>query len=279
MTLGIITTFADIFMKYGWPGIIAIIVIVAIYFIFNYINKQQAKQTTTTINDGFKTLATEMSRTVSEQNKLLLNAFINQSDSNTKMIKDIMTDVVNNKSRIDSEEHIKSNNVRLTVSEHISSKIFDMLKTYNCDRAFILEFHNSKQNFSGLSFIWYDMTYEKFAKGLHTISSSFKDQEISSLIPIINDINNGCGIMHYTLDELEELQDRSPVLYDRLRQERHVQECIMLGLYSNDNTMIGMIVLEYERTFLPIEVYHVKDLLSEAATISSLLDLNKNTDE
>ena len=279
MTLGIITTFADIFMKYGWPGIIAIIVIVAIYFIFNYINKQQAKQTTTTINDGFKTLATEMSRTVSEQNKLLLNAFINQSDSNTKMIKDIMTDVVNNKSRIDSEEHIKSNNVRLTVSEHISSKIFDMLKTYNCDRAFILEFHNSKQNFSGLSFIWYDMTYEKFAKGLHTICSSFKDQEISSLIPIINDINNGCGIMHYTLDELEELQDRSPVLYDRLRQERHVQECIMLGLYSNDNTMIGMIVLEYERTFLPIEVYHVKDLLSEAATISSLLDLNKNTDE
>ncbi len=49
MTLGIITTFADIFMKYGWPGIIAIIVIVAIYFIFNYINKQQAKQTTTTM--------------------------------------------------------------------------------------------------------------------------------------------------------------------------------------------------------------------------------------
>ena len=218
MTLGIITTFADIFMKYGWPGIIAIIVIVAIYFIFNYINKQQAKQTTTTINDGFKTLATEMSRTVSEQNKLLLNAFINQSDSNTKMIKDIMTDVVNNKSRIDSEEHTKSNNVRLNVSEHISSKVFDMLKTYNCDRAFILEFHNSKQNFSGLSFVWYDMTYEKFAKGLHTICSSFKDQEISSLIPIINDVNNGCGIMHYTVDELEELQDRSPVLYDRLRQ-------------------------------------------------------------
>lgn len=275
MTLGIITTFADIFMKYGWPGIIAIIVIVAIYFIFNYINKQQAKQTTTTINDGFKTLATEMSRTVSEQNKLLLNAFINQSDSNTKMIKDIMTDVVNNKSRIDSEEHTKSNNVRLNVSEHISSKVFDMLKTYNCDRAFILEFHNSKQNFSGLSFVWYDMTYEKFAKGLHTICSSFKDQEISSLIPIINDVNNGCGIMHYTVDELEELQDRSPVLYDRLRQERHIQECIILGLYSNTNIMIGLIILEYERTLMPIEVYNVKDLLSEAATISSLLDLNK----
>lgn len=276
MTLGIITTFADIFMKYGWPGIIAIIVIVAIYFIFNYINKQQAKQTTTTINDGFKTLATEMSRTVTEQNKLLLNAFINQSDSNTKMIKDIMTDVVNNKSRIDSEEHTKSNNVRLNVSEHISSKVFDMLKTYNCDRAFILEFHNSKQNFSGLSFVWYDMTYEKFAKGLHTICSSFKDQEISSLIPIINDVNNGCGIMHYTLDELEELQDRSPVLYDRLRQERHIQECIILGLYSNTNVMIGLIILEYERTLMPIEVYNVKDLLSEAATISSLLDLNKD---
>jgi hypothetical protein len=275
MTLGIITTFADIFMKYGWPGIIAIIVIVAIYFIFNYINKQQTKQTTTTINDGFKTLATEMSRTVTEQNKLLLNAFINQSDSNTKMIKDIMTDVVNNKSRIDSEEHTKSNNVRLNVSEHISSKVFDMLKTYNCDRAFILEFHNSKQNFSGLSFVWYDMTYEKFAKGLHTICSAFKDQEISSLIPIINDVNNGCGIMHYTVDELEELQDRSPVLYDRLRQERHIQECIILGLYSNTNIMIGLIILEYERTLMPIEVYNVKDLLSEAATISSLLDLNK----
>lgn len=275
MTLGIITTFADIFMKYGWPGIIAIIVIVAIYFIFNYINKQQTKQTTTTINDGFKTLATEMSRTVAEQNKLLLNAFINQSDSNTKMIKDIMTDVVNNKSRIDSEEHTKSNNVRLNVSERISSKVFDMLKTYNCDRAFILEFHNSKQNFSGLSFVWYDMTYEKFAKGLHTICSSFKDQEISSLIPIINDVNNGCGIMHYTVDELEELQGRSPVLYDRLRQERHIQECIILGLYSNTNIMIGLIILEYERTLMPIEVYNVKDLLSEAATISSLLDLNK----
>jgi hypothetical protein len=279
MTLAVITTFADIFMKYGWPGIIAIIALLALYFMFTYINKKNTKQTTDTINDGFKTLATEMSKSISEQNKVLLTAFINQSEGNTKMIKDIMTDVMNNKSRIDDEEHNKSNNTRLNVSEHISQKMFSLLKTYNCDRVFILEFHNSKQNFSGLSFVWYDMTYEKFAKGLHTISNSFKDQEISSLIPIINDVNNGCGLMHYTIDELDELQERSPILYDRLRQERHVQECIMLGLYSNDNTMIGMVVLEYERTFLPIEVYNVKDLLSEAATISSLLDLNKNTND
>lgn len=275
MVLGVIKTFGDIFMQYGWPGLIGIVIIVVLYLLFMYINKKNTQKTTTTINDGFKSLATEMSKSIAEQNKLLLSAVINQSENNTKMIKEIMTDVVYNKSKMDSEEHMKSNNTRLNVSEVISKKVFDLLNIYNCDRAFIIEFHNSKQNFSGLSFVWYDMTYEKFAKGLHTISNTYKDQEISSLIPIIKDIDNGCGIMHYTIDELEELQDRSPILYDRLRQERHVQECIMLGLYASDNTMIGMVVLEYERTFMPIEVYNVKELLSEAASISSLLDLSK----
>jgi hypothetical protein len=154
----------------------------------------------------------------------------------------------------------------------------DLLNRYNADRAFILEFHNSKQNMTGLSFLWFDMTFEEIAKGVHSIQSFWKDQESSQLLPVVNDVTDNDGFKIYSIDELEQLQKSSTVLYHRLRIERQLQEAIMVGLYDIDNTLIGLLILEYEYDFIPVEVLDREDIVATAASIAELLDYNTTKD-
>jgi hypothetical protein len=119
------------------------------------------------------------------------------------------------------------------------------------------------------------MTFEEIAKGVKTIQAFWKDQEASSLLPVIEDINDNGGIKIYHVEELEELQHTSSVLYHRLRIERNLQEAIMIGLYGTDNQVIGILILEYEESFIPVESLDVADLIREAGSIADLLDYKK----
>ena len=74
---------------------------------------------------------------------------------------------------------------RLQISEDIQQSIHDLLYKYNCDRVFILEFHNNKQNLSGLSFMWYDMQYEQVARGINSLETLYRDLSLSKVLPLI----------------------------------------------------------------------------------------------
>ena len=128
---------------------------------------------------------------------------------------------------------------------------------------------------TGLSFLWYDMTFEEIAKGVPTIQTYWKDQDASTLLPVVKDICDEDGFKIYTIEDLEELQHKSTVLYHRLRIERQLQEAIMIALYGSNNEIIGILILEYEASMIPIEVLDVADLIREAGSISDLLDYQK----
>jgi hypothetical protein len=124
------------------------------------------------------------------------------------------------------------------------------------------------------------MVYEAVAKGFYTLQNSYKDQEISQLISVIDAVNEGGGYAHFLLEDLENLKYESTALYNRLRVERQLTEALLVGLYDSNNSMIGLLILEYENGFLPVEkVVDYDELLSEANAIATLLDCTNINDE
>jgi len=261
----------DVFMQFGWPGLIVFAVIVGLFFWLKYLLDKSSKKTSDTLVTGFTNLSNDMSK----HNDKLLEALINQNKTNTEALLSVVNAALVKHDEQTRATYDKNLKLRESVSHKIKQKMHDLLNRYNCDRAFILEFHNSKQNMTGLSFLWYDMTFEEIAKGVKTIQSQWKDQEASSLLPIVEDINNEDGIKIYHIEDLEALQKTSTVLYHRLRIERNLQEAIMVGLYDSNNQIIGILILEYEDTFLPIEILDLADIMREAGSMADLLDYKK----
>ena len=255
-------------------GIFGLLVLAAVFILGIYLKRasnKSSEKTSSVLVEGFKSLSSDMSK----HNDKLLDALLTQNQNNTRAILDVVNVALVNHRQQNKSIHDRNLKLRETASLKIKTKIHDLLNRYNCDRAFILEFHNSKQNMTGLSFLWYDMTFEEIAKGVPTIQTYWKDQEASTLLPVVKDICDEDGFKIYTIEDLEELQHKSTVLYHRLRIERQLQEAIMIALYGSNNEIIGILILEYEASMIPIEVLDVVDLIREAGSISDLLDYQK----
>lgn len=255
-------------------GIFGLLVLAAVFILGIYLKRasnKSSEKTSSVLVEGFKSLSSDMSK----HNDKLLDALLTQNQNNTRAILDVVNVALVNHRQQNKNIHDRNLKLRETASLKIKTKIHDLLNRYNCDRAFILEFHNSKQNMTGLSFLWYDMTFEEIAKGVPTIQTYWKDQEASTLLPVVKDICDEDGFKIYTIEDLEELQHKSTVLYHRLRIERQLQEAIMIALYGSNNEIIGILILEYEYSTIPVEVLDVADLIREAGSISDLLDYQK----
>ena len=264
----------EVFVKYGWPGLICLIAGGVLLICINKWMKKGTKENISALNEGF----TNLTNSISNQNSILVDAIVQQNRTNTELMLSVIDTALKRHDKQCQRDYDKNLEIRKEVSIRIKTKMHDLLNRYNADRAFILEFHNSKQNMTGLSFLWFDMTFEEIAKGVHSIQSFWKDQEASQLLPVVNDVTDNDGFKIYSIDELEQLQKSSTVLYHRLRIERQLQEAIMVGLYGIDNTLIGLLILEYEYDFIPVEVLDREDIVATAASIAELLDYNTTKD-
>lgn len=264
-----ISAIENIFSKYGWPGLlVAGAIAVLVYVIKQHLTKSTTS-TNKVLSDGF----TDLSKSMQDQNQKLLEAIIKQSEENNKTIGKVLDSVLTEKSGRDKQIHDDNMKYRMDVSKLIRTKMKDLLNRYNGDRIFILEFHNCKENVVGMPFYWADMTYEEISRGVKSIQPAWRDQEASQLIPIIDDMEEFGGYKIYTIEDIEALQDQSSILYRKLRVERGVQEAIISALYSQDNILIGLLVIEYEDgVFIPIEVLDDEDIIAQANSIATLLD-------
>ncbi len=264
-----ISAIENIFANYGWPGLLVLGAGAAlVYFIKQHLTKSTTS-TNKVLTDGF----TDLSKSMQDQNQKLLEAIIKQSEENNKTIGKVLDSVLTEKSGRDKQIHDDNMKYRMDVSKLIRTKMKDLLNRYNGDRIFILEFHNCKENVVGMPFYWADMTYEEISRGVKSIQPAWRDQEASQLIPIIDDMEEFGGYKIYTIEDIEALQDQSSILYRKLRIERGVQEAIISALYSQDNILIGLLVIEYEDgVFIPIEVLDDEDIIAQANSIATLLD-------
>ncbi len=255
--------------NYGWPGVVAIILILVIYWLI----MQKDKSTKNTINNGFDKLAIS----ISNQNEHLINS-ITQSNTKTQAeLFNLVKTTISERDNTIKSNHDKSLDRRFMISEEINNILWDTLNLYNCQRVIVIEFHNSKENLNGLSFLWYDVQYEKQQIDVVSISSKARNLQASNIVPIINKVNNTPGnIIILGPEDIKKIYRESTVLYSQL-EELNAEHIIYSGIYSSDNKLIGLVALEYQKNHPYHEdLINLLDIKGKTAKIAQLLQFSKN---
>ena len=255
--------------KHGWPGIVAIVLILVIYWIIT----KKDKSTKATIITGFDKLATS----ISNQNEHLIDSITRSNEKTQVELFNLVKTTLSERDNVIKSNHDKSLDRRFMISEEIDNILWDTMNLYNCQRAIVIEFHNSKENLNGLSFLWYDVQYEKQQRDVISISNKARNLQASNIVPIINKVNNTPGnIIVLNSDDIEKIYDESTVLYSQFK-ELNIEHIIYSGIYSSDNKLIGLIALEYQKNYPYHEdIINLLDIKERTAKIAQLLQFSKN---
>ena len=259
----------EFFNNYGWPGIVAIVLIIVIYWLIT----QKDKSTKDTITTSFDKLATS----ISNQNEHLIDSITCSNEKTQAELFNLVKTTLSERDSAIKSNHDKSLDRRFMISEEISNILWDTMNLYNCQRAIVIEFHNSKENLNGLSFLWYDVQYEKQQRDVISISNKARNLQASNIVPIINKVNNTPGnIIVLNSDDIEKIYGESTVLYSQFK-ELNVEHIIYSGIYSSDNKLIGLIALEYQKNHPYHEdIINLLDIKERTAKIAQLLQFSKN---
>ena len=186
----------EFFNNYGWPGIVAIVLILVIYWLIT----QKDKSTKETITTGFDKLATS----ISNQNDNLIDSITRSNEKTQAELFNLIKTTLSERDNAIKYNHEKSLDRRFIISEEIGNILWDTMNLYNCQRAIVIELHNSKENLNGLSFLWYDVQYEKQQRDVLSLSSKARNLQVSNIMPIINRVNNTPGnIIILNSDDIE----------------------------------------------------------------------------
>lgn len=228
-----------LFEQYGWPGILAIVAILIIYY---FVSKKD-KKSLDTINKGFTGLADTMAK----QNAHLINAITESNTKTQERLFDLVNKSIDNKEEQKQKNHKKSLDTREKMSEAVDDILFDILLQTNSQRVIMIEFHNSKENLDGLSFLWYDIQHEKQQRGIEALSAKAKNLQATNLRPIIKRVNKAHNhIIHLNPEDIENIYNESTVFYSYMK-EINVEHIIYCGIYNTDTSeLIGIIGIEYQ---------------------------------
>lgn len=259
----------EFFNNYGWPGIVAIVLIIVIYWLIT----QKDKSTKDTITTSFDKLATS----ISNQNEHLIDSITRSNEKTQVELFNLVKTTLSERDSTIKSNHDKSLDRRFMISKEIGNILWDTMNLYNCQRAIVIEFHNSKENLNGLSFLWYDVQYEKQQRDVISISNKARNLQASNIVPIINKVNSTPGnIIVLNSDDIEKIYDESTVLYSQFK-ELNVEHIIYSGIYSSDNKIIGLIALEYQKNHPYHEdIINLLDIKERTAKIAQLLQFSKN---
>lgn len=234
-----IDSLLKLFEQYGWPGMLAVVCLLIIYY---FITKKD-KNAANVINNGFSNLTTMMAK----QNENLIESITESNEKTQDRLFNLISQTIDIKEQQTREHHMKSIHKRVEISEHIDEILFDLLLMSNAQRVSIIEFHNSKENLDGLSFLWYDIQHEKQQKGIPTISARSKSLQATNIRPIVRRVNMSKNHVAYLgPEEIEEVYKESTVLYSFFKEIK-AAHLIYSGIYNNDtNELIAMVCVEYQ---------------------------------
>lgn len=262
----------EFFNNYGWPGIVGTIIIFVIYHIIN----KKDKSTQNIITSGFDKLATS----ISNQNEHLIQSITSSNEkTQTEFLSLVKTTILDRDKNI-QDTHNKSIDKRIKISKEIDTILWDMMNLYNCQRVVVIEFHNSKENLNGLSFLWYDIQYEKQQRDVYAISNKVRNIQASNIIPIINKVNSTSGnIIILNPEDIEKIYEESTVLYSQFK-ELNIEHIIFSGVYSSNNKLIGLVALEYHINHPYHEdLLNLLDIKGRTDKIAQLLEFLKNNQD
>jgi len=251
----------SIFEKYGWLGILGIGIIGLLFLLFKYLGNKIDENQMSTI-DGMEKIATSITESMTKNNDLLLHSI---TDQQSKLI-DFIT-----KEKTDSiEQHTDMLNERMELSEEIKDKLKDIMYRHHAQRVFIIEFHNSYQNLTGIPFAKYSCTYEWFEKGMMSLQNKCIGLQFSGMSTIVRKILNSPNhIVVY--DDMKKMEEENPSIYALIR-EQNIKAIIYSGLFDNKNQLIGCLIIEYDGNEIPKDLM-LNDLLLESAELTQVINL------
>lgn len=237
-----IDTIISIFEQYGWPGLMTITYILFIYFLIS----KKDKKSNDAINAGFNSLA----NTITKQNEVLIEKMTESNVTTQQQLFNLVNKAIDDKDNNKEEDHKKSIEKRIEIGEKVDEMLFDILLWSNAQRAVIIEFHNSKENLDGLSFIWYDIQHEKQQKGIETLSAKTRNLQATNIRPIIKRVNSSLThIVHLDPKDIEDIYNESTVFYQNMK-EIHAAHLIYCGIYNTDTSeLIGLLGLEFQEGY------------------------------
>jgi hypothetical protein len=237
-----IESLIKLFEQYGWPGVVAIIAILVVYY---FVSKKD-KNSLDTIKTGFSSLTT----TITHQNETLIDAITSSNEKTQERLFTLISKSLDENDNKKKQYHKASLSKRVEVSELVDDVLFEILQMTNSQRVVLIEFHNSKENLDGLSYLWYDIQHEKQARGIESISAKCRNLQATNLRPIIKRVNNSKNHIAI-LDEhdIEDIYNESTVLYSHFK-EINTTHLIYMGLYNDvTNELIGIVAIEWQSSF------------------------------
>ena len=264
-----INTVSTIFQQYGWPGLIAIVIITGFIIFFKYFKKSN-NNTVKSIDDLGHQLASDLSK----QNDKVISAIQEQNTNLIENLKETNQKLFEHMFKLKDEKHEASLYYRKGGTDVVMGYIRELRAEVDASRVSILEFHNSNTNFGGLGFVGYDMKYERQKMGIAPISSHISNRDYAQIHWIVKQVNNNeLKVYRLNKEELESLWDHAPVLYDDLVNKIGASHVIYAGIYNyTKSEIIGLLCVEYhdEEKEEDLKEYELK-CYKYASILSSML--------
>lgn len=251
-------TFLDIFENYGWPGLLGILIFSLLFILLKRLNNKLSDEMTT----GLERVGEKLTHQLSNQNEELVHCIVDQQ-------KELIGYLVN-KENHDLENHNKMLNDRMILAEDINMKCKDIMNIHNAQRSFILEFHNSYQNLTGIPFAKYSCNYEWFDRGLLPLGNKCIGLPFSSIARVVQDVIKSEN-QQVIYDDMDKLYENNPSLVSYFKDDG-TKVIIYTGLHDIHNQMIGLLVLEYQKE-VDISKINLHQLDVQAAEVTSMLNI------
>lgn len=257
--------FTKMIEEFGGLGLAILVLGGLLYFLISRSDKKAEK--------SIADLSENISTTLANQNKDLLSTLTSSNNQMQANLINLIEKTMNLRDQNVVKLHNASMNHRMDISDKMQKMLFEMMNFYHARRCGVMEFHNSTSNLNNLSFLWYDLSYENMQRNVTPISGQVKNLQLSILSPVMSDLINNDGIVVYRSSEIKKLEQRSPVLYDHLKNKVNASNMIYAGLYGCDNNLIGVVFLEYNDFFkYPEDIIDLHDIKERASGISQLLE-------
>lgn len=253
-------TIFEIVEKYGWQGVLIAAMIGGVYLLVKFIGNKLDENQADTVK-GMQDIATSITTSITNQNSELITKITDQQE---KLLDYII------KSKTNSEgEHKDMLRERMQLTEDIKDKLRDIMNIHNAQRAFIVEFHNSYQNLTGIPFAKFSCTYEWFDKGLQSLQAKVLGLPFSAMSGVVKEMLEAPNYV-LVYDDMKKMEEDNPSLFDMCKDSKTVG-VIYSGMFDNKNQLIGCLCLEYQKP-MPQDL-QINNILLETAELTQVINL------
>ena len=246
--------------KYGWGGIMMMALAGAIFFGGKWLSNKLSDDMST----GLEKVGEKLTDQMSKQNDQLLNIIIDQQD---KLFDNILS-----KRTVDAQKHNEMLFDKIKIADEINQSLKEIMLFHNAQRAFIIEFHNTSSNLSGVPFAKYSCTYEWHDKGVFSLIGKCNSLPFSQIAKVTTDVLNSKNqIMVYT--DMEKFADENISIWSIISsKEPKTTLIVYAAMYDKNNVLVGMMCLEYQKEHVFTDE-DINQLGVETAQLTSIINL------